>query len=64
MHTPHDCYLSFQPDAERRFISYRSFVASPSPDGMDEQIHYAAISGKPLGSEEFRERIKAKFGDF
>ncbi|WP_227510104.1 transposase [Marinobacter excellens] len=64
MHTPHDCYLNFQPDAERRFISYRSFVASPSPDGMDEQIHYAAISGKPLGSEEFRERIKATFGEF
>lgn len=61
LHTPHPCYLNYQPDPDKRFISYRSFIASLAPEGMDDEIHYAAISGKPLGSEEFQERVLAKY---
>lgn len=61
LHTPHACYLNFQPDPDKRFVSYRSFVASPAPEGMADQIHHAAMSGKALGSEEFQERMAARF---
>ncbi len=61
-HTPHPCYLDYQPDPDRRFESYRSFVASPTPEGMDDSIRYAAIAGKPLGTEAFQERMQARFG--
>ncbi|MEH6357318.1 MAG: transposase, partial [Marinobacter sp.] len=60
-HTLHECYRDFQPDPDRRFVSYRSFVASPAPEGMADQIHQAAISGKALGSKELQARMAARF---
>ena len=61
-HTPHACYLDYHPDPDRRLVSYRSFMASPAPEGTDDRIRYAAIAGKPLGTEAFQERMKAQFG--
>jgi putative transposase len=61
-HTPHACYLNYQPNPEKRLASYRSFVASPAREVTDDLIRYAAIAGKALGSEEFQERMKARFG--
>ena len=61
-HTPHECYLSFQPDPDRRPESYRGFVANSAPEGINDLIRYTAIAGKPLGSAQFKERMNAKFG--
>jgi putative transposase len=61
-HTPHPCYLNYQPDPDRRCESYRTFVASPSPEGTDDLIRYATIAGKALGTAEFQERMKTRFG--
>ena len=61
-HTPHACYLAYQPDPARRQESYRRFVASPPPDGTDDLILYAAIASKPLGSPQFKEKMNARFG--
>ncbi len=61
-HTPHACYLNYHTVPATRLERYRSFVASPAPEGMDDRIRYAAIAGKPLGTEAFQERMQARFG--
>jgi len=61
-HTPHDCYLNYHPDPDRRLASYRSFIASTPPPGTDDLIFYTAIAGKALGTEAFREEMNARFG--
>lgn len=61
VHTPHPCFLEFQPDPDRRGESYRAFVDSPVPEEIDELIHYSAIAGKPLGPKEFQEEMEARF---
>ena len=61
-HTPHPCYLNYQPDPDRRLASYRNFVSTPAPKGTEDQILYTAIAGKPLGTEAFREEMNARFG--
>ncbi|TGN40692.1 transposase [Marinobacter confluentis] len=61
-HTPHDCYLNYQPDPDLRQASYRSFVASSPPPGTDDLIFYTAISGKALGTETFREEMNTRYG--
>nr|WP_297399484.1 transposase [uncultured Marinobacter sp.] len=62
LHTPHPCYLNYHPDPAKRLDSYRAFVASPTPKGMDDAIRYAAIAGTALGTREFQEDMKARFG--
>ncbi|WP_372966596.1 transposase [Marinobacter sp.] len=62
LHTPHSSYLEFQPDSDRRYESYRAFVDSPMPGGLEDLIRYTAIAGKALGSEKFQEEIAAQYG--
>jgi len=61
-HTPHDCYLNYQPNPDRRPESYRSFVATPPPKGTEDLILYTAIAGKALGTEAFCEEMSNRFG--
>ena len=62
MHTPHPCYLEYQPDPDKRLKSYQNFVASYMPESMQDQIRHAIQSGTALGSEDFQEKIKSRFG--
>ncbi|MBJ6137320.1 transposase [Marinobacter litoralis] len=61
-HSPHPCYLALQPEPDRRLVSYRSFVASPMPSSLSDQIQHSAISGLALGSAEFQRQMGERYG--